>query len=180
MILKVWILKVLQEGVPLPGPQTGPLSNTWKWIVQGDNLCWQSKRFYWERAPKQKAEGGGNPGEQLCHMACSPEFMVMGLVSGLSLASHSDSRVLPGGAALFSQGGCQRGIQGGGWTVDVSFWSFLNCSGWWRLISSLFLSSTSCHKTSHTNSYYGAWPGWVISISVLPLTKVTGQTCDQP
>ena len=31
----------------------------------------------------------------------------MGLVSGLSLANHSDSRVLPG-AALFSQDGCQR------------------------------------------------------------------------
>ena len=27
-------------------------------------------------------------------------FMVMGLVSGLSLANHSDSRVLPGGARL--------------------------------------------------------------------------------
>ena len=37
----------------------------------------------------------------------------MGLVSGLSLANHSDSRVLPG-AALFSQDGCQRG---GFWEV---------------------------------------------------------------
>ena len=32
-------------------------------------------------------------------MACSLGFMVMGLVSGLSLANHSD---------LFSQDGCQR------------------------------------------------------------------------
>ena len=35
-------------------------------------------------------------------MACSLRFMVMGLVSGLSLANHSQS------AALFSQDGCQR------------------------------------------------------------------------
>ena len=24
---------------------------------------------------------------------------------------------------------------------------------------------------SHANSYYGAWPGWAVSISVLPLTE---------
>ena len=41
---------------------------------------------------------------------------------------------------------------------------------WWRLISSVFLTRTSCHKTTHTNGYYGAWPGWAVSISVLPLT----------
>ena len=28
----------------------------------------------------------------------------------------------------------------------------------------------SCHKTTHANGYYGAWPGWAVSISVLPLT----------
>ena len=32
------------------------------------------------------------PGGLLCHVAPSLGFMVMGLVSGLSLASHSDSR----------------------------------------------------------------------------------------
>ena len=31
-------------------------------------------------------------------------------------------------------------------------------------------SRTSCYKTTHANSYYGAWPGWVVSVSVLPLT----------
>jgi len=25
-------------------------------------------------------------------------------------------------------------------------------------------------KTTHANGYYGAWPGWVVSFSVLPLT----------
>ena len=32
----------------------------------------------------------GNPGELLCHVASSLRFMVMGLVSGLSLANPSD------------------------------------------------------------------------------------------
>ena len=36
---------------------------------------------------------------------------------------------------------------------------------------SLFLTRISCRKTTHANSYYGAWPGWAVSVSVLPLTK---------
>ena len=46
-IQKTWLIKgavVLQEGQPLPGPETGLLSNTWNWIVQGDtspfDLSW--------------------------------------------------------------------------------------------------------------------------------------------
>ena len=41
-------------------------------------------------------------------------FMVMGLVSGLSLASHSDSESFLVVHTLFSQDGCQRG---GFWEV---------------------------------------------------------------
>ena len=64
----------------------------------------------------------------------------------------------------------ERRILGGGQTGGVSFWPFPNSSGWWRLISSLFLTRTFCCKTTHANGYYGAWPGWAFSISVLPLT----------
>ena len=63
-----------------------------------------------------------------------------------------------------------RGILGSGWTRSVSFQPFPNSSGWWWLISSVFLIRISCHKTTHVNGYYGAWPGWAVSISVLPLT----------
>ena len=63
-----------------------------------------------------------------------------------------------------------RGILGSGRTRGVSFWPFPNSSGWWWLISSLFLIRISCHKTTHANSYYSAWPGRVVSISVLLLT----------
>ena len=56
-------------------------------------------------------------------------------------------------------------------TRGVSFRPFLDSSGWWWLISSLFLIKISCHKTTHADTYYGAWPGWAVSVSVLPLTK---------
>ena len=47
--------------------------------------------------------------------------MVMELVSGLSLASPSDSESFLVVHTLFSQDGCQRRILGGGWTCGVSF-----------------------------------------------------------
>ena len=68
----------------------------------------------------------------------------------------------------------ERGILGSGRTRGVSFRHFPNSSGWWWLISSIFLIRISCHKTTHANGYYGAWPGWAVSISVLPLTTASG------
>ena len=68
-------------------------------------MCWQSKRFYWESAPWRRALGSGSPGEPLCHVARS--FMVMGLVSRLSLANHLDLESFLVVHALFSQDGCQ-------------------------------------------------------------------------
>ena len=94
-------------------------------------------------------------------------FMVMGLVSRLSLASHSDS-VLSGGACLVQPRWMPvRRILGGGQTCGVSFWPFLNSSCWWWRISSVFLTRTSCHKRTHANADYGAWPGWTVSVSLL-------------
>ena len=48
---------------------------------------------------------------------------------------------------------------------------------------SAFLTRTSSRKTAHANGYYGAWPGWAVSVSVLPLTAVlfaTGRKQKQP
>ena len=91
--------------------------------------------------------------------------MVMGLVSGLSLANHSDSESFLVVQALFSQDGCQRE---GFWEMVGQVVSPFDLVGGGLLVS---CSRTSCHKTTHTNGYYGAWPGWVVSISVLPLTE---------
>ena len=52
--------------------------------------------------------------------------MVMGLVSGLSLVSHSDSESFLVVQALFSQDGCQRGFwEGGGQNICCLFLTFL-------------------------------------------------------
>ena len=63
-----------------------------------------------------------------------------------------------------------RGILGSGRTRSVSSQPFLSSSGWWWLISSVFLIRISCHKTTHANGYYGDWPRWAVSVSVFPLT----------
>ena len=99
-------------------------------------------------------------------------FMVMGLVSRWSLTNHSNS-VFPGGTHITQpRWMLARGILGSGRTRGVSFRPFPNSSGCWWLISSVFRIRISCHKTTHANGYYGAWPGCAVSISVLPLTEL--------
>ena len=136
------------------------------------HMCWQNKRFYWERAPGWRAVGWGNPGGQLCHVACSLGYYGDGISFRVVFSQSFWLRVLPGGARLVQPRWMpERRILGGGRTCGVSFWPFLNSSSCWRLISSVFLTRTSCHKITHANGYYGAWPGWAVSISVLLLTE---------
>ena len=103
-------------------------------------------------------------------MARSLRFYVDGIsfrvVSGQSLRF----RVLPG-RTCFAQPRWMpaRRILADGRTCGISFGPFPNASWWW-LISSVFLSRTSCCKITHANGYYGAWPGWAVSVGVLPLT----------
>ena len=94
---------MLQEGGPLPEPKTGLLSNTQKWIVQGDTCADKVRDFI----------GQGCPGWRVVDNSSATwlevsGFMVMGLVSGLSLANHSHSESFLVVHALFSQYGCQR------------------------------------------------------------------------
>ena len=96
---------MLQEGGPLPGPETGLLSTlgnelseethvlTKQEILLGKGTWVESSRV---REPRKTALPHGLG------------FMVMGLVSGLSLANHSDSESFLVVHALFSQDGCQR------------------------------------------------------------------------
>ena len=140
------------------------------------HMCWQSKRFYREMAPECRVRESRRTA--LSHSLQPQAFMVMGLVSGLSLAIHSDSESFLVVLALVSQDGCQwEGL----WEVviHVSFWPFPNSSGWWWLISCMFLTRTSFYKTTHANGYYSAWlgVGGVASVSMLPLTVPTHFFC---
>ena len=83
-------------------------------------------------------------------------FMVMGLVSRWSLANHSNSVFLGGARMAQPRWMLARGILGSGQTRGVSFRPFPNSSGWWWLISSVFLTRISCSKTTHANGYQTA------------------------
>ena len=102
-------------------------------------------------------------------MNCSLRFYGDGISFWLVLANHSDSEsFLVVHILVQPRWMPQRRILGGGQTCGVSFWPFPNSSGWWWLISSVFLTRTSCHKTAHANGYCGAWPGCAVPVSVLP------------
>ena len=94
---------LLQEGGPLPGPDTGLLSNTRKWIVQGDTCADKARDFMGKGHP-----GGEQEGKGIQENCSATSFMVMGLVSRLSLANHPDSESFLVVHTLFSQNGCQR------------------------------------------------------------------------
>ena len=121
---------VVEGLLTLPGPEVGLLSNTRKRIVRGDT-CWQSKRFYWERAAGWRAVGKGTQENCSAKWLTVLDFMLMGLVSGWSLANHSNSESFLVVHALLSQEGF--------WEVDgqVVFPLDPNASGWWWLISSV-------------------------------------------
>ena len=77
---------LLQERGPIPGPKNGLLSNTWKWIIQGDTCVDKAREFIgkWCSGREQECEGT----QEDCSAVTG--FMVMGLVPGLSLASPCD------------------------------------------------------------------------------------------
>ena len=135
------------------------------------HMCWQSKRFYWERAPGRRAVGKGTQENRSATWLCL-RFYGDGVSFWVVFSRSFWLRVLPGGAHLVQPRWMPaRRILGGGWTGGVSFWPFLNSFGWWWLISSVFLTRTSCRKTAHANGLLWCLARVDISISVLPLTK---------
>ena len=90
---------------PLPGPETGLLSNSRKCIVQGDTCADKARDFI----------GKGHPVESSRVREPRRTFLSQGLQfygDGISfwVVLSQSFRVLPGGAGLFSQEGCQRGF----------------------------------------------------------------------
>ena len=100
---------VAGRGTP-PGPEAGLLSNTWKWIVQGDTCSDKARDFTGKGHPGREQEGKGTQEDCSATWLAVLGFMVMGLVSGLSSANHFDSESFLVFHALFSQDGCQWGF----------------------------------------------------------------------
>ena len=103
-----WRIPMLQEEGPLPGPKIGLLSNTQKWIVRGDTCADKARAFIGKGCPGGEQEGEGTQEDSSVTWLAVSGFMVMGLVSGLSLGNPSDSESFLVVQALFSQDGCQR------------------------------------------------------------------------
>ena len=84
-------VKLLREGGPLPGPETRLLSNTQKWIVWEDTCADKARGFIGKGHPGGEQQGKGTHENCFAKQLAIWGIMVMGLVSGLSLANHSDS-----------------------------------------------------------------------------------------
>ena len=89
------------------------------------HMCWQSKRFYWGRAPGWRAVGKGTQENCSAAWLAVLGFMVMGFVSGWPLANHSNSESFLVAHASLSQDGSYRE---GFWEVDRQAVSPLNLS----------------------------------------------------
>ena len=130
------IIVMLQAGGPLPGPKSGLLSNTRKWIVQGDTRADKARDFIGKGRPGGEQQGKGTQENCSATWLAVSGFTVIGLVSGLSPANHSDPRSFLVAWASLSQDGFQ---WEGFWEVGrtsglespLSFWPFPNSSGWW-------------------------------------------------
>ena len=87
----------------LPGPKRELLSNTRKWIVWRGKCVDNATDTSLGRGTQAESSRVRDP--RRTTLPCG--FMVMGLVSGLSLANHSDSGSFLVAHALLSQDGCQ-------------------------------------------------------------------------
>ena len=75
---------MLQEGGPLPEPETGLLSNTRKRIVLGDTSADKARDFIGNRHRGGEQQGKGTQENSSAMWLAVSGFMVMGLVSGWS------------------------------------------------------------------------------------------------
>ena len=95
--------------------------------------------------------------------------MVMGLISGLSLAGHSDSESFLVVCTSLSQekdSGRLVGLMGWHLLSPFEVSQILLVGGSFLVPCSL--SGPPVVKITHASGYYLAWPGWVVSVSVSP------------
>ena len=134
---------LLQEGGPLPEPESGLLSNTWKWIVQGGTYADKARYFIGNGHLGREQEGEGTQ-EDVSAMWLAVRFCV-DEISFWPIILKKES-FLVAYPLLRQDRMSARRILGGGRTGGVSFWPFLSSSIWWWLNSSTFLTETSCGK----------------------------------
>ena len=94
-------VKLLQEGGPLPGPESGLLSNTRKWIIWGDTRADKARDFIGKGHPGGEQEGKGTQEDCSATWLAVSGIMVIGLISFRVVSGQSFwLMVLPGGACI--------------------------------------------------------------------------------
>ena len=100
-------LILLQEEGALPGPESELLSNIWKRTVREDTHADIARDFIGKGHLDGEQAGKGMLENCSATWLAVLGFMVMGLLSRLSLTNHSDSESFLVVHALLSQDGCQ-------------------------------------------------------------------------
>ena len=155
-----------QEGEPLPGPKSGLLFNTRKWIVQGDTCADRGKGAFEKAAPVENIKV-----RELRRTALPCSSKSQGLSGTVSFqvvcgqsscATHiwSDSGSFLGTHASLSQDRFQHkgfweiGRTYYGLSSPRSFGPLPNSSSWfcWWLISFVFFIGTSCCEASYISA----------------------------
>ena len=142
-----------EEGPTLSRTQMGFLSNIQKWIVRGDTCADKARDFIGKGRLGGEQQAKGTQEDSFATWLTVSDFMVMGLVSGLSLASHSDSESFLVAHTLLSQDGRHRegfwelvrhvvSPSDLSWSLPVGGGLLVPCSLW-----------TSCGKTTHAPGY---------------------------
>ena len=122
----------------------------------------QARDFIGKGCRGRGKEGEGNGENCSARWLTVSGFMVIGLVSGLSLDSHSElGSFLEAHASLsrdgFQRGGYWEGARTSGRQTPISFLPLQN-PGWWELVSSLFLTRTSCCKMTPASVFSSLLP----------------------
>ena len=140
------------------------------------HMCWQNKRLYWEGVPGWRAARPGNPGELLCHVACSFWFYRNGI--SFQVASQwlscSDCTWFGLWFFLVVHNFQWRWIPEPrilrGWLYHPSSCPDLKSSWLVFRAAPTFLIRTPCFASN----YYCAWPGWVVSVNSPIITPSKG------
>ena len=131
------------------------------------HMCWQSKRLYWRGHPGGKQQGKATQENCSATWLAASDFMVMGLVSRLSLASHLLYpivwlSVLPGGMPISQPRWVPQ--HKGFWEVDKTYGlaSPPSLGSSWILLisfsgSTIFLLETSSCETTQASGYDPPW-----------------------
>ena len=125
---------LLQERGPLPGPENGLLSNTWKWIVLGDTCANKARGFIgkgtWVESRRVREPRRAALPRDLQSWVLWWWDYFQGCLWPIFLTQSPSWWCTPCSAKWISE----RRILGGGRTCGVTFWPFPNSYWWWRLI----------------------------------------------